>query len=178
MKRRILLVDDEVAILLTLKAVLEINGFEVETAASAREAKLKLRSSQYHMIITDMRMESETAGKEVVAAARKASYQPAIAMLTAFPEPAFETDPEGADKMLVKPMHTSDLIRQLEALLVSHEDKKRANEGHGLLAAGSSASKAAIKRASTAAARKPTSKSLPAQKASGKGAKSDLARAH
>ena len=31
MKRRILLVDDELAILLTLKAVLEINGFEVET---------------------------------------------------------------------------------------------------------------------------------------------------
>ena len=30
MKRRILLVDDEVAVLLTLKAVLEINGFDVD----------------------------------------------------------------------------------------------------------------------------------------------------
>ncbi|MGA8909624.1 MAG: response regulator, partial [Acidobacteriaceae bacterium] len=36
MKRRILLADDELAILLTLKAVLEISGFEVETAASAK----------------------------------------------------------------------------------------------------------------------------------------------
>jgi len=36
MKRRILLVDDELAILLTLKAILEINGFEVETATSAK----------------------------------------------------------------------------------------------------------------------------------------------
>ena len=44
MKRRILLVDDELAILLTLKAVLEINGFEVETAASAREAKSKIKN--------------------------------------------------------------------------------------------------------------------------------------
>ena len=36
MKRRILLVDDELAILLTLKAVLEMNDFgKVETAASA-----------------------------------------------------------------------------------------------------------------------------------------------
>ena len=41
MKRRILLVDDELAILLTLKAVLEMNDFEVETAASAREARSK-----------------------------------------------------------------------------------------------------------------------------------------
>ena len=62
MKRRILLVDDEVAILLTLKAVLEINGFEVETAASARQAKSRLKSSTYHMVITDMRMENENAG--------------------------------------------------------------------------------------------------------------------
>ena len=35
MKRRILLVDDELAILLTLRAVLEMNGFEVDTAASS-----------------------------------------------------------------------------------------------------------------------------------------------
>ena len=71
MKRRILLVDDDLAILLTLKAVLEISGFDVETAASAREAKLRLKSNEYHMVITDLRMESETAGEEVAAAAKK-----------------------------------------------------------------------------------------------------------
>lgn len=124
-KRRILLVDDELAILLTLKAVLEIHGFEVETAASAKEAKAKIRANSYHMIISDMRMESDTAGKEVVRAARTASYQPAIAMLTAFPIPGSEWEEDGADEMLVKPMNTSDLVRQLEALLISHEDKKQ-----------------------------------------------------
>src|ERR1700692_1737735 len=72
MKRRILLVDDEVAVLLTLKAVLEISGFDVDTAASAREAKLKLRSREYSMIITDMRMESEASGEEVIGGARAA----------------------------------------------------------------------------------------------------------
>ena len=35
MKRRILLVDDDVTVLLTLKAVLELNQFEVQTAGSA-----------------------------------------------------------------------------------------------------------------------------------------------
>ena len=124
MKRRILLVDDELAILLTLKAVLEINGFEVETAASAREAKLKLRSHVYHMVITDLRMESDTAGLEVVHAAKKSSYQPAVAMLTAFPLPGSEWRDEGADQMLVKPMNTEELLRQIEALLITREDKK------------------------------------------------------
>ena len=42
MKRRILLVDDDVAVLLTMKAVLEISGFDVDTAASAREGKHKV----------------------------------------------------------------------------------------------------------------------------------------
>lgn len=127
MKRRILLVDDELAILLTLKAVLEISGFEVETAASAREAKMKIRAHEYHMVITDMRMESDSAGTEVVAAAKKAAYRPAVAMLTAFPLPGFEGE-DLADKLLVKPMNTSDLLRQLEALLVTHEDSKRKSE--------------------------------------------------
>ncbi|ACO34101.1 MULTISPECIES: response regulator [Acidobacterium] len=125
MKRRILLVDDELAILLTLKAVLEISGFEVETAASAREAKSRIRNHQYHMVITDMRMENESAGLEVVKAAKAADYQPAVAMLTAFPLPGSEWREAGMDQMLVKPMNTTELIRQLEALLVSHEDKKQ-----------------------------------------------------
>ncbi|HEV2274391.1 MAG TPA: response regulator [Acidobacteriaceae bacterium] len=125
MKRRILLVDDELAILLTLKAVLEINGFEVETAASAREAKSKLRTNTYHMVITDMRMESENAGLEVARAAKKSANQPAVAMLTAFPVEGFEWQNHGMDKMLVKPMNTEELLRQIEALLVAHEDKKQ-----------------------------------------------------
>lgn len=129
MKRRILLVDDDLAILLTLKAVLEISDFEVETAASAREAKARLRNNAYHMVITDLRMESETAGHEVAAAARKAPNRPAVAILTAYPPKDEEWPTEGADKLLVKPMNTQDLLRQIEALLVSHEDqKRRANE--------------------------------------------------
>jgi DNA-binding response OmpR family regulator len=123
MKRRILLVDDEVAVLLTLKAVLEISGFDVDTAASGREGKSKLRAHEYHMVITDMRMESDAAGMEVIAAARSASYHPAIAMLTAFPVADEDWQTMGADKMLVKPMHTRILLEQIEKLLASHEAK-------------------------------------------------------
>ena len=110
MKRRILLVDDELAILLTLKAVLEMNDFEVETAASAREARSKLKAGTFHMVITDMRMENESAGLEVVRAAKQAPYQPAVAMLTAFPVPGSEWRDEGMDEMLVKPMNIMNLV--------------------------------------------------------------------
>lgn len=124
MKRRLLLVDDELAILLTLKTILEINGFVVDTAASAKEGVAKLKANEYHMVITDMRMESEQAGFDVVRAARKQKYDPAIALLTAYPLLGSDWKTEGANSMLVKPMNTNELLRQLEALLASHEDKK------------------------------------------------------
>ena len=83
MKRRILLVDDDLAVLLTLKAVLEYHGFEVETAASTAEAIARLESNSYQMVISDLRMDTEDAGLKVIEAARRQEYNPATALLTA-----------------------------------------------------------------------------------------------
>ena len=168
-KRRVLLVDDEVAVLLTMKAVLEISGFDVDTATSAHEGRSKIRTREYQMVITDMRMESDAAGREVIQAARTAHYHPAVALLTAFPVEQDDWMEMGADRMLVKPMQTPVLIRQLEKLLESHSAKlarissaatARAGEGKapGKKAAGK---KSATKRPASKAPTKRT----PAKKA-------------
>ena len=124
MTRKILLVDDEVAILLTMKAILELNGFQVETANSARDAVSKLKKAEYQMVITDLKMETEDAGYEVIRAARKQSYDPATAILTAFPSLGGDWQQAGANRLLVKPVGTEDLLRQIEAILIHHEDQK------------------------------------------------------
>jgi DNA-binding response OmpR family regulator len=124
MKRRILLVDDEIAILLTLRAILEMNGFAVDTASSAKEAGKKLRNGVFEMVITDMRMDNETSGYEVIRTARHQAYDPATAILTAYPSLGDEWQLEGAHSLLVKPMNTEELLRQLEALLITHQDHK------------------------------------------------------
>jgi len=159
-KRRVLLVDDEVAVLLTMKAVLEISGFDVDTATSAHEGKSKIRSREYQMIITDMRMESDAAGREVIHAARTAPYHPAVALLTAFPVEEDAWQEMGADRMLVKPMQTPVLIRQIEKLFESHAAKlarisEAAAAPAGRAAAKKGAKKAAVKRP---AAKKSTAK--------------------
>src|SRR5689334_14404932 len=125
--RRILLVDDELAILLTLRAILELNGFSVETAGSAQEAEQKLTSKTYDMVITDMRMETETAGYDVIRVAKAQSYNPATAILTAYPALGSDWESRGAESLLVKPQGTEDLLRQIEVLLIQHEDKKHAS---------------------------------------------------
>jgi len=128
MGRRILLVDDEVAVLLTLKAVLEISGFEVDTAASAREGVSKLHTREYQMLITDMRMEHDVAGVEVIRAARAAAYHPVVALLTAYPVAEEDWQEMGADQLLVKPMHTRILLQQIEDMIAAHE-RKLAEQG-------------------------------------------------
>jgi len=166
MRRRILLVDDEVAVLLTLKAVLEISGFDVDTAASAREGVSKLHTREYHMLITDMRMEHEVAGLEVIKAARSATYHPAVALLTAFPVAEEDWQEMGADQLLVKPMHTRILLQQIEDLIASHE-RKLAQLG---------LTSAAANPSQTVAAKKAPSTKVPAKKPAAKKAKTAAAK--
>jgi CheY-like chemotaxis protein len=192
MKRRILLVDDEVAVLLTLKAVLEISGFDVDTATSAREGKARIKHREYEMVITDMRMEGERAGEEVINAAKAASYNPAVALLSAFPVDEDALADMGADKVLVKPMHTRQLLQQLEALYVRHHGNAEAatDEPTGDAApAKTKAAKSTVKadakpvketgnagvKASSVAAKKPVARA--AAKTAGKPAGKTMANA-
>ncbi len=170
-KRRVLLVDDEVAVLLTMKAVLEISGFDVDTATSAHEGRSKIRTREYQMVITDMRMESDAAGREVIQAARTAPYHPAVALLTAFPVEQDAWMEMGADRMLVKPMQTPVLIRQLEKLLESHAAKlAKISEAAAPGSDGKSAKKGATKKSAVSrpASNRAATKKSPAKKASGR----------
>jgi CheY-like chemotaxis protein len=139
MKRRILLVDDDLAVLLTLKAVLELHGFEVETAGSSAEAIARMTSGVYQMVISDLRMETEEAGLEVLRTAHRQAYDPATALLTAYPpsgdywekrvgdgkhREGEDWSGDNSDSLLIKPLGTGDLLRQLEALLVRHADRQ------------------------------------------------------
>jgi|SRR5271157_1215156 len=142
MKRRILIVDDDLAVLLTLKAVLELHGFEVDTASSSAEAFARMKSGVYQMVISDLRMETEEAGLEVIRAARRQAYQPATALLTAYSPSASgehcdgrhrdgkhrddgeDWTGENSDSLLIKPLGTGELLRQVEALLIRHADKQ------------------------------------------------------
>ena len=143
MKRRILLVDDDLAVLLTLKAVLELHGFEVETAGSSVEAYARIESSVYQMVISDLRMETEEAGLDVIRTASRQPYHPATALLTANPPSAENWDEQGDEQqedgrhgerggrignslssLLIKPLGTEDLLRQVESLLIRHAERQ------------------------------------------------------
>ena len=114
---RILIVDDEPAILGLLKSVLELSSFEPHCVRSAAEAKSLLSQQTFDVVLTDMRMETATAGFDVVRAARQLDPAPVIAILTAFPISPSEWRPSGADALMVKGADIMNLPDKLLNLL-------------------------------------------------------------
>jgi CheY-like chemotaxis protein len=109
---RILIVDDEASILSLLRLVLESENYEVGTAVSAAEATQKLAEERFDLIITDIRMETPTAGFEVVRTARRNSPEVPVALLTAFPVPTSDWKQAGADALFMKGMDST--LKMLE----------------------------------------------------------------
>jgi DNA-binding response OmpR family regulator len=116
-KPRVLVVDDESSILITLPAILERHGFAVDAAASASEAIQKLFEGVFQIVITDMRMESLTSGYDVVRAAQMQPYQPATLLLTAFPPEEAEWRASGVGALFEKPVNMPALLKELRAVI-------------------------------------------------------------
>jgi CheY-like chemotaxis protein len=119
---RLLVVDDEPAIRLTMRSMLESCGFDVETASSAKEAINKLTTSVFDLVITDMRMETETAGSEVILAAEELDYDPALVILSA--SPLCSSYRHRVQAIFVKGGNVAELLRRVKELLVERENQK------------------------------------------------------
>ena len=122
---RVLIVDDEAAIIGLLKTVLESSSFEVSVARSAAEAKVCLREARFDLVLTDMRMETPLAGYEVVRAARQMNPRPATVIITAFPIPSSDWKSSGADALLIKGADILDLPNKLSQILKQRPQETR-----------------------------------------------------
>ena len=79
-RRSILLVDDEISVLQTLRMILEREGYKVTAAQSCAEALTRLKSRKFDAIIADLNMEADDIGFDVARAAVKLKPKPAVVM--------------------------------------------------------------------------------------------------
>ena len=93
MTGRVLIVDDEKAMRLALKALLGKEGYEVETAASGDEAIRAIEHGSFHVVITDLSMNG-VSGMQVLEHARRIDPDLAVIMITAY----------GSEKIAVQAM--------------------------------------------------------------------------
>ena len=79
---RVLLADGDLASRLTLKTLLSTAGYAVDGAATAGEAITLLDTTEYQLVLADLRTESEEAGPRLLAYARQKDFRPATALIS------------------------------------------------------------------------------------------------
>jgi DNA-binding response OmpR family regulator len=118
MNRRILLVEDEQELCMTLGDRICSEGYEVEFAHDGLDAWRKLAMDQFDLVILDLMLPSKS-GLELCAEIRKAEIATPILVLTALSNTiekiaGFKL---GADDYVTKPFDTLELMARIEALL-------------------------------------------------------------
>jgi len=124
---RILIVEDEHAMRVALRDILESEGYRVQTAADG-EAGLRLAVSEKpDLILLDVMM-PKLDGYAVCAELRRLAIQTPVLMVTAkgqVPDRVTGLD-RGADDYLVKPFSTEELLARVRALLRRLQVSRRA----------------------------------------------------
>jgi two-component system alkaline phosphatase synthesis response regulator PhoP len=116
--RRILLVEDEPGLVLTLCDRLTSEGYEVESAGDGDQALGRARQQRFDLIILDLMLPRRN-GFEVCRALRDEGNQTPIIMLTARGHVADKVTGLrfGADDYVTKPFEMVELLARVEAQL-------------------------------------------------------------
>jgi DNA-binding response OmpR family regulator len=122
MPKKILVVDDDVSILRTLKRVLERDGYEVDTSETANEALLKLNWTHYDLALVDVIL-PDMKGTDLLANAKKALNQTVKFIITGYPtaEVGAKARDLGADAFILKPVKIPELLSVIHVFLEDQE---------------------------------------------------------
>jgi DNA-binding NtrC family response regulator len=129
MSGRILVVDDEKALLIALRGLLSKEGYQVETAASGEEALQRIETGSFHLVITDLSMDG-VSGMQVLERARAFDQDLAIIMITAHgsEKAAVQAMKLGAADYIPKPFDNDELRvvvrRVMEGVLLRRDHRR------------------------------------------------------
>jgi len=116
--RRILLVEDEPSLVMTLSDRLISEGYEVEHAGDGETAIDLVKKRNYDILLLDVMLPGKN-GFDVCRTLRQLKYQMPILMLTARQQVVDKVVglKLGADDYLTKPFDMAELLARIEALL-------------------------------------------------------------
>jgi signal transduction histidine kinase len=130
---KVLVVDDEESVVVTIKAILQLDGYNVSTTTSGAKARAMVREVEYDLVLTDLRLE-DGDGLDVLKAVRESHPETVTIMLTGYAslESAIQALRAGAYDYLVKPSEVEELratvARGLERRRLGQELRLRVAE--------------------------------------------------
>ena len=129
MQGRVLVVDDEKAMVLALKGLLGKEGYHVETAGSGEEALRRIETGSFHVVITDLSMNG-VGGMQVLEHAKRVDPDLAVVMITAYGSEkiAVQAMKLGAVDYVPKPFDNDELrlvVRRVMDTVLLRRDHRR-----------------------------------------------------
>src|SRR2546426_4284505 len=129
MQGRVLVVDDEKAMVLALKGLLAKEGYQVETTTSGEEALRQIETGSFHVVITDLSMNG-VGGMQVLEHARRVDPDLAVIMITAYGSEkiAVQAMKLGAIDYVPKPFDNDELrivVRRVMDTVLLRRDHRR-----------------------------------------------------
>lgn len=118
---RLLFVDDEPSIRVTLPAILKRKGFDVTAAATVSEALNLIATQKFDFLISDLNIGEAGDGFTVVSAMRRTQPQAGTFILTGYPafETALEAIRQQVDDYFVKPADVETLVQKIQSTLLA-----------------------------------------------------------
>lgn len=112
---KILVIDDEKSILVTLSDALKKAGYDVETAATGTQGLKALEKDNYDCVISDIRLPDMT-GDRILEWVRKNSQETRVILMTAYADvsSAVEAMRNGAYDYVAKPFLNDEIIERVK----------------------------------------------------------------
>lgn len=123
---RILIVDDDENIRKVLTAILEDEGYIVESAGTAKKAMERTRRKFYNLALIDIRL-PDMEGIELLAKMRDTTPKMRKIIITGYPtlQNAIEAVNRGADAYILKPFDMRDVLKTIEEELRKQQEEKQ-----------------------------------------------------
>ncbi len=128
-KYKILLVDDDETIRTTMIAILEDEGYSVDSAPNGKEAIKKTQEQTYNLALLDIRL-PDMEGVELLGLMKDSIPRMRKIMVTGFPslQNAVEAVNKSADAYLIKPVDVDKLLATVKEQLQKQEEDKKFSE--------------------------------------------------
>lgn len=130
--QRLLVVEDDPGVRATIVNFLEMEGYEVDTASSTKEAIERLKETAYPVVISDIYIDDRT-GLDVLEAARSKDPPSSVILMTArgSMETVMAATRGGAFDYIAKPFDLDrmlDTVKRAEASRIEQEDEDEPEE--------------------------------------------------
>jgi DNA-binding NtrC family response regulator len=128
-KVRVLVVDDDESIRKTLTAVLEEEGYIVDSAQSGNEAIEKCSANYYNLALIDIRL-PDMEGTRLLNAVRQDTPPMVKIIVTGYPSlsNAVEAVNKGADAYLLKPLAMDEALKVIREHLDKQKEARKYSE--------------------------------------------------